>query len=240
MNKRNIAIFTGVIILILSIVGSYFFFFKQKEEVKTDAILFKEEYESLNGSSTSNQKTHRSITIEEENPFIYQTAEEIVKRIENKETFAVYFGFKSCPWCRSMLPTLINVAKDLNLTKIYYVDVSDIRDIKEIQDNKIVTKKEGSEGYQKLLSLLDEVLEEYILKDKEREIDTKEKRIYAPNVVSILQGKPDSLTTGISKKQTDAYMEITDEMKSEMYNQLKCTLECIKENQAICTKPSAC
>ncbi|MBR1748387.1 MAG: hypothetical protein IJ743_01175 [Bacilli bacterium] len=242
MKNRNTLFMIGAIVLVVAIVGSYFFFSsKKEEEKKSDAILFKEEYESLNGKETSDGKVIRVLSIDSNNPFVYQTAEEIVSRIEKKETFAIYFGFKSCPWCRSVLPTLIEVAKDLHLSKIYYVDVSEIRDQKELQDGKVVTTKEGSEGYQKLLTLLDKVLEEFTLEDENhKKVDTHEKRIYAPNIVSVVNGTVDSLTTGISKKLTDPYMQITDDMKSDMYNQIKCTLECVKENEAVCTKKAAC
>jgi 23S rRNA pseudouridine955/2504/2580 synthase len=44
-------------------------------------------------------------------------------KIENKETFVVYFGFSDCPWCRSVVEELIHVAKDLNVEKLYYAEV---------------------------------------------------------------------------------------------------------------------
>ena len=121
---------------------------KKDKEEKTDAIKFKEEYESLNGTIREKDgQTIRTIKIDEENPIVYATAEEIVKKIEKKETFAVYFGFSDCPWCRSVLPTLIEVANDLKISKIYYVDVKEIRDVLVVEDEKIKTEKEGKEGH---------------------------------------------------------------------------------------------
>ena len=59
-----------------------------KEESKNvDAIMFKEEYESLNGKTNSNDKAYRNISIDADNPFVYITAEELVEKINNKETF---------------------------------------------------------------------------------------------------------------------------------------------------------
>ena len=49
-----------------------------KEERNEDAIKFKEEYESLNGKTNSNGKEYRSISIDEDNPFVYITAEELI------------------------------------------------------------------------------------------------------------------------------------------------------------------
>ena len=222
-----------IALLIAIILGA--FILKDKEE-KTDAIKFKEEYESLNGTIREKDgQTIRTIKIDEENPIVYATAEEIVKKIEKKETFAVYFGFSDCPWCRSVLPTLIEVANDLKISKIYYVDVKEIRDVLVVEDEKIKTEKEGTEGYYKLLEKLDSVLSDYSLKDSEgNNVDTNEKRIYAPNIVSIVNGKPEKLTSGISKLQTNGYMELTEEIEKDMYEEIKCALQCVKDNQAVC------
>ncbi len=213
------------------------------EEKLTDAKRFKEEYESLNDIKRKKDgKKIRSITISDDNPFIYKDASDIVDAINNKETFVVYFGFADCPWCRSVIPTLIEVANDLGLDEIYYVDVKDIRDILEINDQgEISTTKKGSADYYKLLELLKPVLEDYKLTDKDNnEIDTNEKRIYAPNIVSVVQGIPTELESGISKKQTDPYMKLTKEMKRETYNKFKCSIKCVVENNTTCTKDKAC
>ena len=42
--------------------------------------------------------------------------EEIVK-ILNEGTGVIYFGFNSCPWCRSMIETLLKVIDDNNIEK---------------------------------------------------------------------------------------------------------------------------
>lgn len=209
---------------------------------KTDASKFKEEYESLNGTTNKSGKVIRTITIDKDNPIVYSTAEEIVKKIENKETFVVYFGFASCPWCRSVLPTLLDVSKDLKLDKIYYVDILNIRDSLILDDNgKLITETEGSEAYYKLLTLLDSVLSDYSMSDKDgNKIETNEKRIYAPNVVGIANGKPLELTTGISSLQTDAYMELTPEMISETTSMFRCVIKCVLESNNSCSLDKAC
>lgn len=224
--KKNILIIILIVIVLGCGVGVYYYLNKGNE----DSLKFKEEYESLNGEVNDSNKKYREINIPKNNPFIYATEEEIVEKIDNKETFAVYFGFKSCPWCRSILPTLIDVAKDMKIDKIYYVDVLDIRDTLTVNEKgKVETSKEGSEGYYKILEKLDNVLADYTLKDeKGKEVETKEKRIYAPNVVSIVNGSPKKLTTAISSKQTDGYMELTEEMKEDTYQALKDVLEYLK------------
>lgn len=207
-----------------------------KKTVSTDSLKFKEEYESLNGEENSFGKEYRTISISEDNPFVYKQADDIVEMINNNETFAVYFGFDSCPWCRSVVPTLIEVAQDLNIEKIYYVDVKDIRDTIEInEDGKLETTKKGTDGYYKLIELLDNVLSDYTLVDSDgNNISTDEKRIYAPNIVIVVDGKAKRLESGISEKQTDGYMELTDEIKEDTYNKYIDILEYMKSKQNSC------
>ena len=204
-------------------------------------IKFKNEYESLNGTKVEG-KSVRNINIDKNNPFIYSSAEEVAKKIENKETFTVYFGFKECPWCRSVIESLIEVSSDLGLEEIYYVDVKDIRDTMKVNDDgKVETDKKGTSGYYKLLKLLDNVLDDYTLTNKDNEgVSANEKRIYAPTVISIVDGKVEDMTTGISDAQTDAYMKLTDEMKKETYNKFKCVLECVTENKNSCSIDKKC
>ena len=185
---------------------------------KTDALKFKEEYENLNGETTESGKRIREIKISEENPFVYISTSDLLEKINNKETFLVYFGYASCPWCRSAIPTLISALKDFNIEKIYYVNLYYIRDVLKVSEGKIITEKEGTSDYKKILERLDNVLDEYTLMDGEKELKTGEKRIYAPSVVSIVKGKSTKLTLGISELQTDAYMDLSEEMIEESYS----------------------
>ena len=159
-------IFTIILIMMitLTLTGC-----SDKPVEKTDALKFKEEYEKNNG--VKNEKynvTTRTVNIPEDNPMVYATAEEIIKKIDNKETFVVYFGFSDCPWCRSVIEELIHVAQDLKVEKVYYVDVKELRDVKELdENNNVVTSKEGDEHYKKLLEKLDSVLDDYTLTDKD-------------------------------------------------------------------------
>lgn len=237
-DKKIIIIVVGIIVLI-SLATCLFFLFKNGD---SDAIKFKNEYESLNNTIREKDgKKIRSIEISKNNPMIYSSEDEIVKMIENKETFLVYFGFADCPWCRSVLPNLLDSSIDLGLDKIYYVDVKEIRDIIEFKDGEMRTTKEGTDGYYKLLELLSDSLDDYtILDEDDKKISTGEKRIFAPNVVAIVDGKVEKMTDGISEKQTDGYMELTDEMNEESYNEFKCVIKCVTDSKQICSKEKAC
>lgn len=235
MKKKKIFLILLLIVSILAITGC-----KKKVDKESDAYRFREEYMSINGTKNSSGKKIRTVTIPEENPFVYVTAEELVKKIDNKETFIVYFGFPTCPWCRSILEQLIKAAEDKKVEKIYYVNVLDIRDIKEVgEDGNITTTREGTEGYMNLLKQLDSVLEDYTLTKNEDTIQTGEKRIYAPNIIAISRGKAIQLETGISEELTDPYAKLTKNIKEYAYNKFKCLIKCLEEDSTTCKK-NAC
>ena len=249
MNKRKklataIAIFLFMIVA-LEVVYIFSELYSENEvptdPVITDAVKFKEEYESLNGTKSVNDQEIRSITIDEDNPFIYATEDDIVKMIDNKETFVVYFGFTACPWCRSVLESLVSAAKENNITKIYYVNVLDIRDKYELNDkNKAVRTVEGTEGYYALLKRIGSVLDDYsplsykTSKNKTKQVKIGEKRIYAPNIVTVKNGEAVSMETGIVDALVDPYMELTDEMTCEMKEIFKCLFDTLKDDVEVC------
>lgn len=222
-----------IVILLASLTGC-----KSTTDLK-DANKFKKEYESQNGKETKSGKKMRKVSIDKDNPFVYTTAETISKKIDKEETFIVYFGFSTCPWCRSIIEELVRCAKDSDVAKIYYVDISDIRDTREIVDGEIKTTKEGSKGYMELIDKLGEVLDDYkvpVTDSDEDEISLEEKRIYAPNVIAVVNGKAKQLETGISEDLKNPYDKLTDKMKKETYNKFKCLFECLEEEETMCQK----
>ena len=212
----------------------------KKDYEKTDAYKFKMEYESLNGKETGyNDNVYRSLNIAKDNKIIYSSAEEIVKKIDKNETFVVYFGFSKCPWCRSMIENLISVSKSYD-QEVYYVDVLEIRDKIEYKDGELKTTTEGDKNYMKLLDLMGDVLSDYKVTDSDgNEYDTNEKRIYAPNVVAVVQGKATKMVEGVSEDLKDPYGKITKKMNEESKKQLECIFKCLEE-AGVCTKKGAC
>lgn len=203
----------------------------------TDAYKFKEEYESINNKDNGHGNKYRELDIPVANPIVYQTTSDIVKRVENKETFIVYFGFKECPWCRSVITELINVAKDKGIDTIYYVDVKDIRDVKQVdEENNIITVQEGDKDYLKLIEHFSNVLSNYTLTKLDQKIDTGEKRIYAPNIIVVSNGVAVKMEEGIPESLTDPYSKLTKKQKKEIYNKFKCVMTCYEEEQTTCKK----
>ena len=227
-----------IIAIIIAGVGFVFIHKMQSDYKKTDAYKFKTEYESLNNEDNGNGKKYREVDIDKKNRIIYSTAKEIVEKTENNETFVVYFGFSKCPWCRSMIENLIDLSIE-NEIDIYYVDVLDIRDTIEYVDGELKTTKEGDKDYMKLIELYGDVLSDYNVKNGDEKINTGEKRIYAPNVVAVVNGEAKEMVEGVSEKLEDPYGKITEEMKKASIKQLKCIFKCINEAN-VCTGPSSC
>lgn len=187
-----------------------------------DALKFKEDYESINGKEIGENK-YRDVSIDKDNPFVEVDAEKILDMIEKDETFYVYFGDKKCPWCRSVIEKAIEVSKDYDVNKIYYVSIWDddfneiLRDKYKINDKGKVEKvSDGTDTYNKLLKEFDSLLSDYTLTDNnKKEVKVGEKRIYAPNFIYVSNGKAIKMTDGISDKQKDSYQELSDEILAD-------------------------
>ena len=214
--KKNVII--GLLLILIGAFG--IFMFTKKENA---AMTFKNDYESINGTTNAHGKIHRVITVSQDNPFVETDSTDIIKRIENKESFYVYFGSRLCPWCRSTIEKAISQAATHGISKIYYVDIWDddgneiLRDKYSLdENNKPVLEKEGTSDYKKLLNLFSELLSDYTLKDSAgNTISVGEKRIFAPNYVYVENGVAKKLITGISSKQKDSREELTEEMLAD-------------------------
>ena len=186
-----------------------------------DSLKFKEEYEGFNGEK-NDYFEYRNLSITEKNPIIYSSAEEIVQKIENEETFIVYFGDPECPWCRSVIEQAINSANENGISKIYYVRIwngfhnETLRDVYELDKESPVLKVKGTVSYYKLLKYFDKLLKDYTLTNKDNKtIQVNEKRIFAPSFIYVKDGNPLQLVDGISKKQENYNSTLTEEILSE-------------------------
>jgi thiol-disulfide isomerase/thioredoxin len=183
--------------------------------INEDAKKFNDEYESLNGETTSSGKTYATLDLDENNTIKYKTSNEIISILENK-TGIIYFGFPTCPWCRSMISTLLEVAKEKDLD-VNYLNIYEFRSTFVIENGKAKLTKEGEEDYYKILDILDNELEDFNLKDAAgAEIYTGEKRLYAPTVVFVKEGKVKGIHVATLDSQTDPYVALTNEQKEEL------------------------
>ena len=186
-----------------------------------DALKFKEEYEKINGDKTSySDNKYRTLKIDKNNPYVYSSAKEILEKINNKETFYVYFGSSYCPWCRSVIEKSIESAQKNNIKKIYYVDIWNgfhneiLRDTYKLNDkNEAEKEKNGTKEYYKLLEKFDNLLEDYTLTtDDGEEVKVGEKRIFAPGFIYVENGVAKRITSATSENQKDADAKLTKEI----------------------------
>ena len=184
------------------------------------ALEFKQDYEEINNKENSKGMKYRKITISDKNKFVEITPKELLKKIEKKDTFYVYFGSRLCPWCRSVIEKADEISRNKKISKVYYIDVWDdegneiFRNKYELNDGMIKEVFTGSNGYKKVLKSIDkELLRDYTLTDKDgNTIFVGEKRIYAPNFVYFENGKGIRLTNGKSEKQKDPREKLTKKM----------------------------
>lgn len=189
---------------------------------ETDAIKFKEEYETLNDKKDSNE--YINVDIDKENPIVYADAEEVIDLIKN-DTAVIYFGFPECPWCRNAIPVLLDAAKELGIEKIYYYNALSIRDKKSLDENgDIVVEDEGTKEYEELVELLYDYLPIY-----DGLNDNTIKRLYFPTVLFVKNGEVIGLHISTVETQENPYNELTkeqyEELKTIYYDYLNKTFE---------------
>lgn len=205
--KKMIIVSIVVIVLLALGLGIYYFISKETP----DNIKFKEEYESLNGEKIHG-KSVLNMNIPEDNMVQYASFKEIMNVLESG-TGIIYFGFPECPWCRNAVPVLIEAAKEMEVDTIYYFNAYEMRDIKELKNGEIITTKEGSPEYYKLVEALDEVLEPY-----EGLEDESIKRLYFPTAVFVMGGKIVDAHISTVETQKDPYKGLTEKEEKELLN----------------------
>ena len=190
---------------------------------ESDAIRFKKEYESLNSKKSASGHKIKNIKISKKNPIKYSNYDEVIDVIKNK-TGVIYLGYPECPWCRTALPVLLEAANDYKIDTIYYINIKDDRDYYEVKNGKVVYQKDesgkekkGSDGYFKLVKVLDKELKDYIIKDEDgKEYNVGEKRIYVPFIVFVHEGKIIGTHTSTVDTQENGYDDLTDDEYDEL------------------------
>lgn len=112
-------------------------------------------------------KNYPQIT-DENHVFEEVNIDTIIQKLENEETFYLVMGFPTCPWCQALMPVLNEVAKEYEGTKIYYLDILDLRD------------NEESLGHEKYLELENNYFKEAL--------DIEKDRLNAPTFVKVKNG----------------------------------------------------
>lgn len=230
MKNNAIKILISVILIIIVIISAITV---KKERITDDEKQFKQEYEKFNGKENSSSgKTYIDVNIKMKNGVKYISAKEAVDILENK-TGIIYFGFPQCPWCRNMIEVLLEAKEELNVDTIYYYNALEIRDEKVLEDGKVVTTKEGTKNYYKILELLGDKADVY-----EGLNDDSIKRLYFPTVVFVKNGEVVATHMSTVSSQEDPYKKLNKKQKAELK---KIYIENIKKiNDIVCSSDTAC
>ena len=201
MNKRVIG-FVGIIALLVCASVTFYLLTggdnkDDKKVVETDAIKFSKEYTK----------------VPEKNVFVYRTADEIVKILENG-TGIVFMGFAECPWCQAYAPILNEVVMDIGIEKIFYCDIR-------------TDRANNTEAYKKIVNLLDDNLDY----DEEGNY-----RVYVPDVTVVLNGEVvghDNETSLIMDSSLTPEAYWTNEKKSDSKSKLETLIDLIVDGSCV-------
>ena len=198
-----------------------------KDEKISDAMKFKNEYEALNELVNENSdEKYVNVEISEKNPIVYKTGKEILEVLK-KEDAIIYFGFAACPWCRNAVPVLLDIANEMNVEKIYYVDILNIRDTYKFSGSiePELTKK-GTDAYYEIVKFLDKYLKKFYVNDDA--------------VVGVKNGKVVGFHEATVESQTDPYIVLTDKQKEELKKEYKTIIEAVNKKDNVCKDNTAC
>ena len=225
MKNKKIFLIGGIALVVIAI-ASVLFINVTKDDKKdnSSALEFKKEYEALNGKMARYNKPHRTLNIDEDNPYVKITPAEVIKKLENKEKFYLYVGDPLCPWCRSVIEQSIKSAKENAIDTIYYIDFWDdenneiLRDVYELKDGEIVKTHEETKEYKKMLELCpDKIgLRNYTVEDEDgNEVEVNSKRFFGPTFLYAENGKFKKYTDARSELQKSPLEDLTDEIKAD-------------------------
>ena len=224
MKKENILLICLPVFCLLAAILGYLKIINNSNTINEEAIKFKEEYEKYNDKDASSDKKYSSLNLSENNPIKYSTYDNIIDVIKN-QTGIIYLGFPECPWCRSVVPVLFDVAKDNDIDTIYYLNIKDDRTSYIVEDDKLVyeldengKEKKGTDDYHKLLKVLDKHLTEYTVSYDGKVYETGEKRIYAPTVIFVKDGKVLGLHVSTVDSHLSGFDKMNKEQKEELYS----------------------
>ena len=208
MKKNGIKLLIIFLIILICIIT---FITVKKNRVTKDEKSFKKEYERYNGyTNPGSNKKYFDVNIEEKNGIKYLDDDEVIDMLQNK-TGIIYFGFPTCPWCRSMIEVLLDAKDSTNQKNIYYYNALDIRDEKVLEDGKVKTTKKGKKNYYKILDILGDKASV-----SEGLEDDSIKRLYFPTVVFVRNGKIVDIHISTVDSQEDPYKKLNKKQKAEL------------------------
>ena len=105
------------------------------------------------------------LEVTQNNVFIYETPENVINLIKNG-TGIIYLGYPECKWCQAYVKYLNDVAKEVGIQKIFYINT------RKLKENNL-------SEYYKIIELLNEYLP----------YNNGKLVLYVPNITFVINGK---------------------------------------------------
>ncbi|GHU71629.1 hypothetical protein AGMMS49992_05970 [Clostridia bacterium] len=185
---------------------------------------FRQEYERDNGqTSPSGEDVYQTITIPA-SMNVTMTDEAGIRALLSCGTGILYLGFPECPWCRTLVPVLIEAMKSTEYPgELYYYNArQDRANLSRKPDGSITTECEGSALYKFLLDTLDEYLGPYEGLD-----EPNIKRIYFPTTVFVKCGCIASVHLNTLDSQEDGYEPLNADQHLAFFDKFKAEISAI-------------
>lgn len=230
MMKKKIIILVSVIIIVCTLC-SVLLFLKTDDPVvdyTEDELKFKNEYEKNNGVEITEGYVLKTLDIDSDNNVKYVDDNDIVDLLTNG-TNVIYMGWSDCNWCRTALTILLKTLKENKIDTLYYYNFKDLRNAYENND------EEKSKIYENIINIIGNDIKTVFDENSTR---TNEKKILAPTVVFIKDGK----YVGLHFKTVDGQIKSTDDLdenqKSELKGKYQELIDRLKNN--VCDADEGC
>lgn len=197
-----------------------------------DADRFKTEYESKNNKDNGYGGSYLEISIPANNKIEYVDSAR-VKQVLGNGTGVIYFGFPECPWCRNIVPTLLDVANEYEMDILYLNNKAERDTIKLDDEGKLVTEKEGSKDYYEILDLIGEKASVY-----DGLNDDTIKRLYFPTVIFVKDGEIVAFHEGTVDSQEDASVYLNAVQQKELKTILRGYFDLLKSGRCSTDAPA--
>ncbi|MCL2420420.1 MAG: hypothetical protein FWD03_01050 [Defluviitaleaceae bacterium] len=186
-----------------------------------DAERFKHEHEILNDQATPDgEHTHKTMHIPANNPVVYVDGEG-ARDIIASGTGIIYMGFPECPWCRVLIPILLDAVQEAGWRgNVYHYNGRADRDFLRLDDyGEIEVVEPGEPIYHELVAMLFDYLGPYV-----GLYDDDIRRIYFPTTVFVRDGNITSVHLGTLPTHINGREPLneadTEELKNALIQQI--------------------
>ncbi len=189
---------------------------KDQDEV-SETVEFKQEFEKINGKDDGNNHKYVDLDISSDNGIKYQNLNQVLDILE-KGTGVIFLGAPNDHESRSIVPVLLQARYDAGLGNLYYANISDDLPRYKVENDKVITEREGSDQYKKLVTKLKDYLEKETLVKDGKEYVVEDLNIKVPTVIFVREGAILGVHVGSVDSHVNKYEKLDEKQQGELYN----------------------